>query len=438
MANEAVRGRIFTFQRSYTFDVHGKDKETGKQSTEITWDISEADWRKSVIEDVKSYSVVDEIWLVFHDKDVDSDGNAKPLHAHGIIVNKDAVRSTAIADALKINNDGGRQVTKVRKESGIFRYLTHTSDAAMKAKKWRYDIDELHFFKHGVEVQDRAEVRSEYTKRVAGSEGKSKDNLVDFGNGLVGQVAANQITLSEASNALSEKYGIEGISWHARNLTAFKNAMELRRELEVIQAKERPRKLSLAFVYGVSGIGKTYWVQQFAKYVAEREEMDMTQAIYDAPTSKQGNAKDYYFLSDYDNQPITIIDDVSPVAFEYNNFLKIFDDNKIVTIRNRNKDKAWLSEKCFMIKSTASPTDFFKEIYENAAAKYWTEKENVVKQVTRRVSWIIKVEKDCVLIHKNDDGFLNGKKTISFDYSSEKDANQIEKLNEKVYNLLYK
>lgn len=60
-------------------------------------------------------------------------------------------------EKLMAHNDLKDNFNFVHSEGGSLRYLLHLSEEAMKDKKHRYDIDELHLFCDNKEITDKKE-----------------------------------------------------------------------------------------------------------------------------------------------------------------------------------------------------------------------------------------------------------------------------------------
>lgn len=449
--NSNRRVRRVSFERSYIFDISDKDKNVVKNQ-------SEEEWKKEVEETLKNTGY-DEIWLIYHDKDTmkkhdektDTDKIVKKeLHCHGIVINKNNRILDAIKIGLGIKEDPYNYFCdQINSDSGAFRYLTHTTNEAMKAKKYRYDINELKLFKNGKEITDKNEIRELYTLRISKNEkgrtDKTKDGIAELIQSLLVKVVNGELTELEARETLTEQYGASGLAAYLKNSRIFDRAGEERMKDRIKKMKMTGRNLTTAYVYGVSNVAKTAWIHRFCEYVMAREHLgdDYNAAVYNAPDT--GNFKkygtSYYMLSGYKNQPITVIDDVESSVFEFSAFNKIFEKHEIPLVRNRNSDKYWFSEKAFIARAE-KPEVYFSKIYNDEInrlrVKTEEEKENILRQVYKRIRFEIELTDTEIILYRNIDS-INFKEVARYELNigDRVNAEKSEEVNKKIYDLLY-
>lgn len=99
--SQKVRG--ITAQRSYDFDVHYFDEETGEKHLKENAP-TEEEWKQQIIDDYSEIGKESQFcYFIFHDKDMLEDGNVKPLHVHIVIKFENARRIGALMKKLGIS-----------------------------------------------------------------------------------------------------------------------------------------------------------------------------------------------------------------------------------------------------------------------------------------------------------------------------------------------
>lgn len=430
--------RRYAFMRNFNYETHDKNKK-------IKSKISEKEWQKLVIETVKK-SGHDKIWLIFHDKDVDDEGNKKGLHVHGVIIDDSPRHIDSAKKSVGVLNDPyNKNMNHIRSDSSAIRYLTHTSDKAMKEKKWRYGINELHLFIGGQEITDKEKIRQEYTNDIAGNElsekTKNAEKLNSVTDDLLSEIISGNITRRMARQRLNDDFGSLGVSMYLK-----RNPMFNRAEKEAIQdlhnkMLKEGRNLITCFIYGGSRQGKSSFVKDFSEYIVEREHLSLEKDIYQAPGTNGKNLSSYDILSGYREQSISIFDDISPTVYGFDNFIKLFDPHNVPTIQSRYQNKMFFSEKAFILKSVSTVDDYFSNIYSPEISDYNDNVVNVKKQVMSRIQYAIHITNNRLILYRNLDDMGFDEKTYvkSFAYGKNvyKDQNKMTNLSKKIYELMY-
>lgn len=399
------RARRFAISRNKQYETHQMDGQG--QSIKVS-DITDSDWKEKVKSETFDYirsewNSLKSIALIFHDRDVTSDGALKGLHCHMILEFRNPVTITAL-EKLKfpvgqsLNNQEmmfqSRNVEVSRSESGSYRYLTHTTDKAMMERKTRYEVQELLVAEYGtdgsIEWKTGEDLEIWYRNKIKGT---VKPEKLEFNEAL--QEAYFKIRHGElfdeleVEEFLQERFTeMQATELVVKNKKAIIDARDMYQKTIFGEMQEKGRNLKTFYISGPSGIGKS----RFAKDLARRININngkSKNSIYTAPTAKDG--KTYDFIdSEYKAQDVTIFDDIDATSFGFQEFLNVFDRDNITKISSRYTNKTWLSH--YAIITKASPiTDWMKRLAKQSS-EYRENKKNQIVQVSRRVELCIDLD----------------------------------------------
>lgn len=399
------RARRFAISRNKQYETHQMDGQG--QSIKVS-DITDSDWKEKVKSETFDYirsewNSLKSIALIFHDRDVTSDGALKVLHCHMILEFRNPVTITAL-EKLKfpvgqsLNNQEmmfqSRNVEVSRSESGSYRYLTHTTDKAMMERKTRYEVQELLVAEYGtdgsIEWKTGEDLEIWYRNKIKGT---VKPEKLEFNEAL--QEAYFKIRHGElfdeleVEEFLQERFTeMQATELVVKNKKAIIDARDMYQKTIFGEMQEKGRNLKTFYISGPSGIGKS----RFAKDLARRININngkSKNSIYTAPTAKDG--KTYDFIdSEYKAQDVTIFDDIDATSFGFQEFLNVFDRDNITKISSRYTNKTWLSH--YAIITKASPiTDWMKRLAKQSS-EYRENKKHQIVQVSRRVELCIDLD----------------------------------------------
>lgn len=399
------RARRFAISRNKQYETHQMDGQG--QSIKVS-DITDSDWKEKVKSETFDYirsewNSLKSIALIFHDRDVTSDGALKGLHCHMILEFRNPVTITAL-EKLKfpvgqsLNNQEmmfqSRNVEVSRSESGSYRYLTHTTDKAMMERKTRYEVQELLVAEYGtdgsIEWKTGEDLEIWYRNKIKGT---VKPEKLEFNEAL--QEAYFKIRHGElfdeleVEEFLQERFTeMQATELVVKNKKAIIDARDMYQKTIFGEMQEKGRNLKTFYISGPSGIGKS----RFAKDLARRININngkSKNSIYTAPTAKDG--KTYDFIdSEYKAQDVTIFDDIDATSFGFQEFLNVFDRDNITKISSRYTNKTWLSH--YAIITKASPiTDWMKRLAKQSS-EYRENKKHQIVQVSRRVELCIDLD----------------------------------------------
>jgi hypothetical protein len=399
------RARRFAISRNKQYETHQMDGQG--QSIKVS-DITDSDWKEKVKSETFDYirsewNSLKSIALIFHDRDVTSDGALKGLHCHIILEFRNPVTITAL-EKLKfpvgqsLNNQEmmfqSRNVEVSRSESGSYRYLTHTTDKAMMERKTRYEVQELLVAEYGtdgsIEWKTGEDLEIWYRNKIKGT---VKPEKLEFNEAL--QEAYFKIRHGElfdeleVEEFLQERFTeMQATELVVKNKKAIIDARDMYQKTIFGEMQEKGRNLKTFYISGPSGIGKS----RFAKDLARRININngkSKNSIYTAPTAKDGKAYDF-IDSEYKAQDVTIFDDIDATSFGFQEFLNVFDRDNITKISSRYTNKTWLSH--YAIITKASPiTDWMKRLAKQSS-EYRENKKNQIVQVSRRVELCIDLD----------------------------------------------
>lgn len=398
----AKRVRRFAITRNKQYETHVLNK-SGEQ--EKVSDITDSEWKELVKRQTfeylaNEYGSLKSIAMIFHDRDITSDGAVKGLHCHMVIEFRNPV-TVATLEKFKLpvgeSLNGqelmfqSRNVEASRSISGSYRYLTHTTDKAMMERKTRYEVKELIVAEYGtdgkIEWITGEQLELWYRDKIKGT---VKPEKIKFDEAL--QEAFYKIRTGEYSDEMEvEAFLIEQFNEMQATELVIKNkkfidsARQMYQKNVFNEMQEHGRNLKTFYISGLSGVGKS----RFAKDLAKRINLSNSKSInsiYTAPTAKDG--KTYDFIdSEYKGQDVTIFDDVDATSFGFQEFLNIFDRENITKISSRYTNKAWVSHYAIITKSS-SLVDWIKRLSKQSS-EYHDDTRNQIIQVSRRIElWI--------------------------------------------------
>lgn len=171
------------------------------------------------------------------------------------------------------------------------------------------------------------------------------------------------------------------------------------------------RNIQVMFITGKAGSGKTYYAKKFLKKLN-----------YDFAISSASNDP----FQDYQGQDGIILDDVRDTVFEFQDLLKMLDNNTASSFKSRFNNKVFNGK---MIVITSSiPLQYWYKSPSSSMPTWYKEvrtsgKEDF-KQLTRRISCYVAVTEDTVTVynHLDDEGKPCGKSVVY--------VNEVKKLKE--------
>lgn len=401
----AKRVRRFSISRNKQYETHQLD---GQGQLQRVSDITDNDWKEKVKEETfeylaREYGSLKSIALIFHDRDLTSDGEQKGLHCHMILEFRNPVTITSLEKfkfpvGKSLNNQDlmfqSRNVEASKSASGSYRYLTHTTDKAMMERKTRYEVQELLVAEYGtdgsIEFLNGEQLEIWYRDKIKGT---IRPEKLEFDEAL--QEAFFKVRTGEIFDELEveaflrERFTeMQATELVIKNKKFIDNSRQMYQKEVFEDMQNNGRNLKTFFISGSSGLGKS----RFAKDLARRININngkSINSIYTAPTAKDG--KTYDFIdSEYKAQDVTIFDDIDATSFGFQEFLNIFDRDNITKISSRYTNKAWVSH--YAIITKASPIEDWMKRLASQSSEYDKSKINQIVQVSRRIELYIDLD----------------------------------------------
>lgn len=377
--------RLFFGMRNYKFETHD---ENGVQRENAP---TEEEWRKQIEEEFEAVGA-SELFYVFHDKDVDDEDETvkKALHVHFVARFENPRHYSSI---LKDFGCEPRNFQNARSESSALLYLTHTTPEAIKAKKTRYNVQELHCIVKEENEYKRLtgdELEKFYRVKISGKTGKTGVKVDDDVARIIDELTEGTLKLDDVKSQLKEIFDptTATMIW-VKNKRYFKEAVIEHYENKYRAWLEGGRNFKLIYINGPSGIGKTYFANKVARAINKARGV-YEPLIHNAPNHTRNTR--YDFLSGYENEIITVFDDLDAKTFDYAEFLNLFERDRVAKYSSRFRDKAWFAEVAIITKSESIEKWTKKLSYSDLVAASSAEKDNVLYQPRRRFSLIVDLD----------------------------------------------
>lgn len=368
------RIRRFAGTRNYRFENYNKiiNEETNEEKWEQKENfLTEEEWKEQIIKEFTDFNALggcDEIYFVFHDRDFTDDEYRvkKELHVHFVVYYKNPRDYYTILKYFKCEP---RNFGKVANKTAVLRYLTHTTEDAMKAKKTRYNVSELYIYSN-MPLNNEEDVYSlpkeltgdikeqHYRINIAGNKkgnATATENIKDVVDELCVLILEGTLNAENIIKNLDEMLGDKGIALRTwtDNRKRFEQIQEEYYRQKFIDWVDNGRKFNTIYINGPGGTGKTNIARKLIKkYLTKAMEIDSTihSTSYHS-VSNAGNRK-LDFLSGYNFQNVTLFDDLSPKGFDYYEFLNVFDKTQMNLYSSRFNNKSWFSELAVITRST--------------------------------------------------------------------------------------
>lgn len=215
---------------------------------------------------------------------------------------------------------------------------------------------------------------------------------------IVDELAAGELRLSEVKDELKGLFDptTATMVW-MKNKRMFKEAILEFYEAKYEEWRDKGRDFKLVYIQGGSGIGKTKFAKKLGRLFNEHKGYTPG-AIHNAPNMAKGSGR-FDFLNSYDNEAVTVFDDIDPTTFGYTEFLTIFERERMAKLSSRFNDKAWFAELAIITKST-DIDEFTKKLsYSELRTNQSSgDRANVLYQPRRRFSFIVDLAHDEVKI----------------------------------------
>lgn len=377
--------RLFFGMRNYKFETHDENGVRRENAP------TEQEWREQITEQFESVDV-SELTYIFHDKDIDDEDETvkKALHVHFVARFENPRYYNSILEAFGCEK---RNFQNARSESSALLYLTHTTPEAIKAKKTRYNVQELHcMVKEGNEYRKLTgnELEKFYRIKISGKTGKTGVKADDDVARIIDELTEGTLKLEDVKSQLKEIFDptTATLTW-MKNKRYFKEAVVEHYENKYREWLEGGRNFKLIYINGPSGIGKTYFANKLARAINKARGI-YEPLIHNAPNHTRNTR--YDFLSGYENEAVTVFDDLDAKTFDYAEFLNLFERDRVAKYSSRFRDKAWFAEVAIITKSEQNEKWTKKLSYSDWVSAHIHERDNVLYQPRRRFSLIVNID----------------------------------------------
>lgn len=337
------RTRGITAQRSYDYDVHYYDEETGEKHLKENAP-TEEEWKQQIIDE---YSKIGEkslfCYFIFHDNDILENGKMKPLHVHVVMKFKNAKRIGALKKQLGISRV--ENISKVKTYKGALNYLLHITKQARNDGKFVYSQRDLFMF--GEEVNSDSKYKYAHFNNLTSNDSDDSDAKEEIEKMLqeaVYDVRMNG-TFYDAQDICGKFPGDEvmaiNIYYNYKYKLDYAEA-DYFKQLAKKRASEG-RELTTVSVNGAGGSGKTTLVTSIANRLADER------GIHTAPAKSED--KTYDPFNTYDYEKVSILNEIEAGTFNPREFMNQFDPHHYSPISSRTKDVHWLADYVFLTTS---------------------------------------------------------------------------------------
>lgn len=341
------RFRGFNIQRNYEYDITEYDADTGEK-----WIPEDAETPEEWKEKVKK--LLDEElkkteygYYIFHDKDLLSNGDPKPLHVHAVLRYKNPRYVGSVYKALGLSRF--ENITKVQSQKGSLKYLLHITEQARKDFKHIYSQDELYI---GGKIFEDEE--SPYKRKIdhfnemttEGSENEDereerKQNVIAINKAkrMVELTRNKGTTLDyareEIINSVDIDYSYVGDNIYSDYKSKLYDAEKEYFENLVRKYTDTHRDLKVILISAPGNSGKSTLAGAIGNKLADDRGLHVAATV--------GKEKTPDFVSGYKYQKVTIANEIKGSTFGTREFMNNFDNRIYAPISSRNNDVDWVA-----------------------------------------------------------------------------------------------
>lgn len=338
----------------------------------------------------------EEIALIVHDKDKKANDNLVLPHIHGYVAFNGMFDLERVARRIGIEPQyvekpkGGKHVEINNKP-----YLIH----AKNPEKYQYSVNEVETFGTFDYVAYIEENSDELKKRAATIKRENSDESLDY---IIQQVQKGE--LFKRDLMIDDELAF----LYANNMNRFKEALDFYGEriawLRLEDLRQSKYKMTVLYIQGTPGVGKTYLANEIALKIKQYGEMiGMKSDVYSA--SSRNPFDDYY------GQDILILDDLRTDSLSPSDWLKVFDPLNSANMSARYKNKL-VVPRVIIVANYQAPIEFFSDI-----------KGEDVNQFVRRINGTISIQ---------------SKQFPRFEFDNFYNLSEVVKLNEPKYSRISK
>lgn len=333
--------RCWIVQRNYQYE----SQQSGE--SESQWrDRVSAEWRLDGPAGIHTKTTAAiSATVIFHDRDIDDDGNPKGLHAHGIMEFKEHAGITQEQAMAWLGVSAPESCQPPRSgKSAAYQYLTHVSQSAMAARKIVYDRADLQISLLPDQEQmyraGRLGLVGWYydacsNVRARDAELTAADRKKKAVNAYVQAVSRGQVTADQAYDLIEQDDAV--VDFTAMDAQKYEPNMR--------QAENRYRDRfrrwcqshdlckTTIYIAGAGGSGKSTLSRAFA---------DAKSCGLGYHTiAPKGKNTSFDMADGYNLEPVSIVNEVNGGMFALEQFLDTFDPRSAAKANSRNVDKLY-------------------------------------------------------------------------------------------------
>ncbi len=286
------------------------------------------EWEETLKKNLDSTSNIKGWAYAVHDKDMDTNNVPKEQHIHIIVELNESVKLSTIGNYIGVPKQYVQKIKQKKKIGkryfsdigGAIAYLTHRNAPS----KYQYS-DDIVVAKKGYD----------WLSKRNNSEQALKDN--QSLNKLVKKINKGIVTCHNITDYVD-------INVYIQHKKDFDLAFEY---YDKTQMLKKDRNILVIYIHGESGAGKTVLAKEFCK------NRNLSYCI-------SGSSRDP--VQDYKGEKVLILDDLRPDTFQFQDLLKLLDNNTSSSVSSRYNDK-WLSADYIIITSILSIDTFYKNYF---------------------------------------------------------------------------
>jgi hypothetical protein len=295
---------------------------------------------------IKEMKGFKELALIVHDKDKKFKNILKPPHIHGYIAFENKIDLTRLARRLGIASQYV-EVAKGKKYAELNNkaYLIHAKDL----DKYQYLPTEVETFGTFDYVTFYEDCQEDLKKRAATVKRENSNVSLDYILQKVqkGELAKRDLMIDDDLAFL-----------YANNMTRFREALDFYGEriawLRLEELRQEKYKMTVLYIQGTPGVGKTYLANKMALKIKEHgESLGFKSDIYSASSKNP--------FDDYFGQDIIILDDLRPESLPSSDWLKVFDPLNSANMSARYKNKL-VVPRIIIVANYETPEVFYSKI----------------------------------------------------------------------------
>lgn len=353
--NEDKKGKLYFITRHYSYD----SSDQNKLYAGITID----DWKKMIIElieEVVKDCEMNFLTYIFHDKDIDDDGNPVPIHVHVFLEFKESIYQKDVKNMFGTSSMHNTQ--NVRSGFRVSKYMIHISDDALDKGKTFYMPNEV--VSYGCDyselltptywnIKDKKDDKGDY-RLVNAKEAIAISDEIGY------KIKTGLLGYDEAIDEFVERAGYGWLREHERG---FNEDRERYKRDVVKDLTLNGRNNRNYYITGAGATGKSVLARYLGNYLSNGKGLYTS-----APT---GLKKTPDVLNSYTDEKVAVFNEMSAHSWSKDEFLECFDKYNYAPFPSRGTNKDFIGDTCLFTNST-SPIRFAKDlvIYSKGGSVY--------------------------------------------------------------------